>query len=95
MNFDGAKVNVAKSSQFNWDADYLYYCVREPFLSRTSGVSLVIGRISKNKPLHLTSQTPSGAVIFSDGIENDFIEFNSGNSAYITVANKKTKLIKK
>ena len=94
MNFDGIKINITKSSQFNWDANYLYYCVREPFRSRTSDISLVFGRITKDKPLYLTSQTPAGAVIFSDGIENDFMEFNSGNSAHIAIADKKAKLIK-
>lgn len=93
--FDGVKINVAKKQHFDWDADYLYYCVREPFPSMTSRINLVFGRITKGIPLYLTSQTPSGAVIFSDGIEQDFIEFNSGSSAYITLADKKAKLIRK
>jgi len=73
----------------------LYYCVREPFPSMTSRINLVFGRITKDHPLHLTSQTPSGAVIFSDGIEQDYLDFNSGNSACIALADKKAKLIRK
>lgn len=95
MAFDGVKINAAKKQQLEWDADYLYYCVREPFPSMTSRINLVFGRITKNAPLYLTSQTPSGAVIFSDGIEQDYLEFNSGNSAYIALADKKARLIRK
>lgn len=95
MAFDGIKIDITKKQQFDWDADYLYYCVREPFPSMTSRINLVFGRITKEKPLCLTSETPSGAVIFSDGIEQDYLEFNSGNSACITLADKKVRLIKK
>lgn len=95
MAVDGVKINADKKQQFDWDADYLYYCVREPFPSMTSGINLVIGRITKNEPLLLTSEMPTGAVIFSDGIEQDFLEFNSGSKAYVTLAPKKAKLIKK
>jgi NAD kinase len=84
-----------KNHQFPWDAEYMYFCVREPFPSRTSRINLVFGKITKSSPLYLTSQTPQGAVIFSDGIENDFLEFNSGNVACISLANKKARLIKK
>jgi NAD kinase len=93
--FDGVKINTTKKQQFDWDADYLYYCVREPFPSMTSRINLVFGRITKDQPLYLTSETPSGAAIFSDGIEQDFLEFNSGNSAHVTLAEKKARLIKK
>lgn len=36
---------------------------------------------------------PENGVIFSDGIENDFLEFNSGVRAEITVADKKGILV--
>jgi hypothetical protein len=32
-------------------------------------------------------------VIFSDGIESDFMEFNSGTEASITVAEKRGRLV--
>lgn len=82
-----------KTYRFPWDAEYMYFCVREPFPSRTSKINLVFGKITKNSPLYLISQTPQGAVIFSDGIANDFLEFNSGSVACISLADKKTKLI--
>jgi hypothetical protein len=50
----------------------LYFTVREPFPTRTTGASLVFGRVTKETPLILESQMAENGVIFSDGIENDF-----------------------
>jgi hypothetical protein len=41
----------------------------------------------------LTSQTPEVGVIFSDGIESDFVAFNSGAQATITIAEKRGRLV--
>ena len=82
-----------RDSRFPWDAEHLLFCVREPFPSKTTGSSFIFGQIEKNKPLYVTSHTPQGAVIFSDGIENDFIEFGSGKTACISLADKKACLI--
>lgn len=89
----GQKIKVGVHESFPWDADYLYFTVREPFPSRTSSASLVFGRITRDEPLMLVSQTSESGVIFSDGIERDFIQFNSGTRATITVAEKKGRLV--
>lgn len=81
-----------KVSMPKWDSDYLRYSVREPFPSNTTGTSLVFGKI-RNSPLHVTSQMPEGGVIFSDGVESDFLQFNSGIEAKISVAAKKGYLV--
>ena len=39
--------------------------------------------------MKLVSQMPENGVIFSDGIESDFLEFNSGTQAVINVAEKR------
>jgi NAD kinase len=78
---------------FPWDADYLYFTVREPFPSKTTGTSIVFGRITRDSPLSLTSQMPESGVIFSDGIESDFLNFNSGMAATITVADQQGRLV--
>ncbi len=78
---------------FPWDADYLYFTVREPFPSKTSSASLVFGKITESEPLALISQMPEAGVIFSDGIEKDFLEFNSGSHATITLAEDKGHLV--
>ena len=76
-----------------WDADYLYFTVREPFPSHTTAATLVFGAVTGREPLRLTSQMPENGVIFSDGIEADFLEFNSGAEAQIAVAERKGRLV--
>jgi NAD kinase len=82
-----------RDSAFAWDADYLHFAVREPFPSRTTGATIVIGRIPAAEAMVLVSQMPENGVIFSDGIEADFLEFNSGTEARITVAEKRGCLV--
>ncbi len=76
-----------------WDADYLYFTVREPFPSRTTAATLVFGAVTNREPLRLLSQMAENGVIFSDGIEADFLEFNSGAEARIAVAERKGQLV--
>jgi hypothetical protein len=78
---------------FKWESNYLYFTVREPFPTRTTSASLVFGRVTKETPLILESQMAENGVIFSDGIENDFLEFNSGTQAVIGIAEKKGVLV--
>jgi len=63
---------------FSWDDRRLQFAVREPFPSQTTGVNLVFGEIRKDNSLTLESLMPENGVIFSDGVEQDFIPFNSG-----------------
>ncbi|WP_046215128.1 diacylglycerol kinase catalytic domain-containing protein [Paenibacillus wulumuqiensis] len=83
----------SRDSSFAWDAPYLYYSVREPFPSRTTAAELVFGRIDSNQPLRIVSQMPENGVIFSDGVESDYLEFNSGIEATISVAQQKAHLV--
>lgn len=90
---NGKRPKIRSKSDLAWDSDMLYYTVREPFPSRASATSLVFGKISNNKPMNIVSQMPENGVIFSDGIEVDFLEFNSGTCAVITAAEKKGMLV--
>jgi len=81
------------ASGFKWESDYLYFTVREPFPTRTTGASLVFGQITPQSPLILESQMGENGVIFSDGIEKDFLEFNSGTKAVIGIAERKGTLV--
>ncbi|MBW8329920.1 MAG: hypothetical protein K0M48_12435 [Thiobacillus sp.] len=76
-----------------WDADTLTFAVREPFPSKASAANLVFGNIRPGQPLRLASLMPENGVIFSDGIEADYIEFNSGALATIAVAERKGILV--
>lgn len=83
----------AKPQSAAWNSSYLYYSVREPFPSKTSGTSLIFGKVSKSVPLKLQSYMPENGVIFSDGVEQDFLQFNAGAEATVTPAEKKGFLV--
>lgn len=86
-------VKISEESSLAWNSDFLYYTVREPFPSKVSETSLVFGKISKSQTMNIVSQMSEKGVIFSDGIEADFLEFNSGMHATIKVAEKKGLLV--
>ena len=76
-----------------WDAAALRFAVREPFPSRTTQASLVFGTIDAKSPLKLRSLMAGQGVIFSDGIETDFLEFNSGMNATIAISERAGHLV--
>lgn len=86
-------IRTDSKHRISWDSNYLYYTVREPFLSKISEATLVFGKVSNKNPMNIVSQMSENGVIFSDGIEADFLEFNSGTHAVIKVAEKKGLLV--
>ncbi|MCB1326380.1 MAG: NAD+ kinase [Spirochaetales bacterium] len=76
-----------------WDERKLVFMVREPFRSQWSQADLVAGELRENESLRLESHMPERGIIFSDGMEADFLEFNSGATAEITLARKTTNLL--
>ncbi len=87
------KGQIVPTSRFDWESDRLVFVVREPFISKTSAAKLVFGNITPKSPLVVHSEIPESGVIFSDGVEADFLAFNSGAIATITLAEKKTNLV--
>jgi len=81
------------SSGFPWESEHLRYSVREPFASRVSAAGMVFGRIEAGQSLEVTSQMPQSGVIFGDGVEDDFLEFNSGRIASIGLSDKRVNLV--
>jgi NAD kinase len=71
---------------FEWQAKKLHFTVREPFPSRTTGARLVFGEIQGEECLRLESHMPEHGVVFSDGIESDYLSFNSGTVLTVAVA---------
>jgi NAD kinase len=69
-----------------WESSDLVFIVREPFESKHSQAGLVGGFLHEGESLELESRMPSGGTIFSDGIESDFLVFNSGSLASIRKA---------
>ena len=78
---------------FGRGENYLYYTVREPFPSKTTGTDIVFGRIDRGEPLVVSSLMPENGVIFSDGVEQDCLMFNSGTTAQITVSDRRGMLV--
>ncbi|MCC8953109.1 hypothetical protein H8B02_06400 [Bradyrhizobium sp. Pear77] len=63
----------------------------EPFPRRTSQVTLACGSLERaERP---SVRMPENGVIFSDGIEADQLDFNSGREAQITVAEREGRLV--
>ncbi|MCU0430650.1 MAG: sugar kinase [Cytophagaceae bacterium] len=84
---------ISINQKITWDTDRLIFAVREPFQSKTSQIELSAGIIDAHNELVLESHMASNGVIFSDGIESDFLKFNSGSIATIGVASEKARLV--
>lgn len=89
----GADIAPTLPKDLGWDAPYLYYTVREPYPSASTGADLVFGRIQKKTDLRVTSAMAENGVIFSDGVEQDAIEFNSGATATVSVSGRVGNLV--
>jgi hypothetical protein len=48
---------------------------------------------ARKTALELDSLMPSGGVIFSDGVEEDFLQFNSGSSVVVRAAAETVQLV--
>lgn len=90
----GGKVTPPpENGRLAWDTKSLAYSVREPFPSQVTQCSLVHGLFSNEMPLKVTSKMSSNGVIFSDGVESDFLDFNSGTELTISTAPQQAHLI--
>lgn len=89
----GQPVEPTLAPDLRWDSPCLLWAVREPFVSRTSAANLVAGQIGEHEQLVVESRMPSGGVIFSDGIESDFLGFDGGAIARIGVAERRAQLV--
>ena len=76
-----------------WEADELSFAVREPFTSRTSQANLVFGQRNARQPLVVRSYMPEHGVIFSDGLEQDYLSFNAGAEVTVGVTPRKALLV--
>jgi NAD kinase len=83
----------ARPIQFTWEDRRLIFAVREPFISRHSAASIVAGWIEKDDEIIIESLMPSGGVIFSDGIESDYLAFNAGAIGRARTAEQRAMLV--
>jgi NAD kinase len=79
--------------KIRWEDRQLLFVVREPFISRHSRAGIVAGMVTADAPLLIESSMPSSGVIFSDGVEADSLDFNSGAIAEVGVAPERANLV--
>lgn len=89
-----AQLKELRDNGFPWEADHLHFTVREPFPSQTTQTGLVFGKITCGQQLKFVSHMSGYGVIFSDGIEADYLEFNSGMVATVEVAERNGALVR-
>jgi hypothetical protein len=86
--------NRLESGSFAWDSYFLMYSVWEPFPSNQTWGSLVHGQVNYDNPLSIESLMTGNGVIFSDGIESDYLPFNSAALVVpIAIAEKRSRLV--
>jgi NAD kinase len=78
--------------RLEWEDPRLLFAVREPFVSRQSQAELIAGLLEPGEPLIMESRMPSGGVIFSDGMEADYLEFNAGATVEVRTAEQQARL---
>jgi len=71
----------------------LLFAVREPFQSIKTQIRITAGLIRNQQNLVIESLMPTSGVIFSDGIESDFLRFNSGSIATIGIAKETARIV--
>ena len=89
----GHVIAPVNGGRMAWESEELVYSVREPFPSQVTQTEMVYGTIHGDSPLVLESQMAENGVIFSDGMESDYLAFNAGSTATIGVAPKKAWLV--
>lgn len=85
--------SVSTPSPIAWDDRQLLWAVREPFQSRTSKIGMIAGRLDEPNELVIESLMPEHGVIFSDGIEADFLPFRSGAIVRIGISQQQAHLV--
>ena len=85
--------NNSKKKYAKLKDNQLMFAVREPFASKRTQIETIAGIITGQSKLVIQSLMPSNGLIFSDGVEADFLKFNSGAIATIGIAEEKANLV--
>ena len=90
---ENRQVELRQIDNFNWNSDFLYYTVREPYPSKWTKADMVFGKVDNRNTLKVKSLMPENGVIFSDGIESDYLEFNAGSIAEVGISDEKGRIV--
>ncbi len=89
----GKRIVVKSGSRGEWDDEALHFAVREPYASVSSGVELVFGMIGGGSSLVAESRMGEKGIIFSDGMQSDFLEFNYSVRAEFSISPAKGRVL--
>ena len=76
-----------------WEDEKLVWVVREPYVSRHSTARQTAGVLASGHLLRLESLMPSGGVVFSDRMEADSLQLNSGVTVEVRPAEQRAQLV--
>jgi hypothetical protein len=91
--FEYIERSSGRKKIIHFSGDQLMFAIREPFASKKTQTGIQAGLLTGNSKLIIESLMPVNGVIFSDGIESDFLKFNSGSIATIGAAQEKATLV--
>ena len=88
-------VKINPKGEGAWADNSLYFAVREPFPSVNTGTSMIFGRVNAEKGLRIESKMGERGIIFSDGMQSDFLNFNYSVTATFGISPEKGVVIVK
>jgi len=93
MGLFGKPPEKQATMRLEWEDPRLLFAVREPFVSKSSRAGIVAGLVEPGQEIAFESDMASDGVIFSDGVESDYLEFNAGTTARVHAAKRKARLV--
>lgn len=87
------KLILKEQNESDWGQNKLMFAVREPFPSISTQAKLIFGAISKDTEFSIESKMGENGLIFSDGMQEDFLEFNYSVVARISIAETKGNIV--
>jgi NAD kinase len=82
-----------RSLDFSAEDREAAFFAREPWPGRHSGTTMSHGRFGDGGGIFVTSRMNSGGVIFADGVEQDFLRFDWGVTATVSLSQQTLNLI--
>ena len=79
--------------KLDWNDRRLVFAVREPFVSQRWRASIVAGLVEPRQALRVESMMSTEGVLFSDGVESDYLAFGAGLVATIQAAPERVRLV--
>lgn len=86
---------IKEKQTADWSQNRLVFAVREPFPSVNTGAKMIFGSITPETRFLVESKMGENGIIFSDGIQDDYLDFNYSVTARISIADSKGMIVVK